>query len=434
MAENKITLLIESILNPKGFTETEKQTLKLEQSIDRTKRSVLMSNLGMMFGFKMISSTISNFFRDALTTYNELTNYSGALGMATIELESNFKLLQVELISAFGPTLAMIVDWLANLALWIANIDPAVLNVVVGALVAIGAITGIAAVAASLNVLAGSINSFIKGKDNLHALKDTLDKLDETNFEKLKKAISGLPEKFTDAFDTLKSTIFSSDWWGEKWDAFKTVTKDVWEGLFGEGGTIPTLIDKGKEVFEGLVTKIQELSPLAQLAIIGGIAFAIGFTLGKIADANVALYDFIQNCIKLMGIVGLLMLTVSGMEGLGAKILFGAGIAQLGLIAAVPGGRESVVKKQQEAEKSMIEMRAIQALTAPGLQEGESQITKFVPDEKSMCSADYYAERGKKVTYNTYSEGAINIEVRSDLSNDEILRTIHQAIFGSEGG
>src|SRR3990167_835349 len=86
--------------------------------------------LGVMFFSMMVNRVFTKLFKNMLDTFKQIAGKSHPLNMALTRLNASFTFLKFSIIEAMGPLLERFVIWLAEMAIAIAEMDPAILNAI----------------------------------------------------------------------------------------------------------------------------------------------------------------------------------------------------------------------------------------------------------------------------------------------------------------
>lgn len=116
--------------------------------------------LSLMFGGMQLQRVMGTLIRGMITNFKELASETDPTRIALTRLEGSLKFLKFQIVSAAGPLLQKFVDWLSNLANWIARADPGKLKAIaisIGALWTLG--FGLFAI--------GQLGTFVTGLGNL---------------------------------------------------------------------------------------------------------------------------------------------------------------------------------------------------------------------------------------------------------------------------
>jgi len=121
----------------------------LSEIVGKTKFEFKGYWLSIMFGARMIGKSFTNLFKDMISDYKKLVSKTSPLNLALTRLSVAFTYLKVSIVEAMSPSLTKFVDWVSNLIISFAEIDPIFLQDIGWAIVEIaGAMTFLGVVAA----------------------------------------------------------------------------------------------------------------------------------------------------------------------------------------------------------------------------------------------------------------------------------------------
>ena len=133
-----------------------------------TKQSRLfkMHWLGIMFAGMAVDRAMSQLIKGMIKDYKELTK--GALtplAKSLIGLEANWKFLKFSIMEMASPFLTKIVDWFANLTLWLSHSDPALLQGIAVGILALAAAGKTFMIGGQAALAFNSIKAFVSDTD-----------------------------------------------------------------------------------------------------------------------------------------------------------------------------------------------------------------------------------------------------------------------------
>ena len=142
------------------FVKTNDVMRGLGKQVGRFK----MGWLSVMFAAMLVNRIMMNLFKNMRDTFKKVGGKMHPLNIAMTRLEASFTYLKYSIMEAVGPLLEKFLIWIADLAVWISDLDPGVLKAIAIGLAAIGAVAGIALVGAQLALLFNGVKGLTGGK------------------------------------------------------------------------------------------------------------------------------------------------------------------------------------------------------------------------------------------------------------------------------
>jgi hypothetical protein len=241
----------------------QRLSTKEEERRLRVSRGFKMELLSIMFGFMLISRTLTTFLKSAIETFNQATNSQGEFTKQTMRLNAAWTFLKFRLIDALGNSdlFASVIDFLIKMVDAVASLDDETMEKIATSLVTIAALSTLAFIAASIGLLAAGIVQLV-GKSKV---------LDLIALSLARLGIAG-----TGPFLLLIAAII----------VIGIAFKAFMEGLLGREIT-------WGEIFEAMGKTVMFFGDVVR-TVFGIIADTIKFTIGLLVTAMTALGEGIR--------------------------------------------------------------------------------------------------------------------------------------------
>jgi hypothetical protein len=157
------------------------QTVASMEKVEKAEKSLLSSTvfsmgkiryewLSVMFAGMQVWRLTTGFITSLITNYKMLdTKGTQPLSRAMTRLEASFVYLKYSIMEAVKGPLEAFIIWLADTAIWLAELDPGVLEKIAWAIGVIAGISGLAFVTSQVALLVQSLNKLSKPLENVAA-------------------------------------------------------------------------------------------------------------------------------------------------------------------------------------------------------------------------------------------------------------------------
>ncbi|MHA1911890.1 MAG: hypothetical protein ACTSYA_09360, partial [Candidatus Kariarchaeaceae archaeon] len=117
----------------------DKKIAKSKEKAGKANKRFSMEFLGIMFAGMALQRMFGGMFKSLIANYRELGKKSNPLNVALVRLESNFTFLKYSIMEASSGALSYLINGLASFAIMLAKMDPNVLKLVAGGIIALAA-------------------------------------------------------------------------------------------------------------------------------------------------------------------------------------------------------------------------------------------------------------------------------------------------------